>query len=103
MWLFSKLFTLTSVMAHTNLFISAVSTEFGDYREPLRKYFTRPNVAVKIQEDFIPTGTETLDKLNDYIRSCTAVIHLVGSATGAFAKMISVENIKHRLPDLLQR
>jgi hypothetical protein len=33
---------------------------------------------VHVQEDFIPTGTETLDLLDDYIRQCDVVIHLVG-------------------------
>jgi len=44
------------------IFLSAASAEFGCYREPLRKLLTRPNVEVKVQEDFIQTGQSTLAK-----------------------------------------
>jgi hypothetical protein len=40
-------------MADVKLFLSCVSDEFGDYRDELRKGLTLPNVAVKIQEDFM--------------------------------------------------
>ena len=56
-------------MAHVQLFLSAVSAEFRSYRDTLRRPLTRPNVSVAVQEDFIPTGSETLDKLDDYIWS----------------------------------
>ena len=69
-------------MAHVQIFLSAVSKEFGSYRDALRRDLARPNVTVQVQEDFIATGTETLDKLDDYIRQCDAVIHLVGDMTG---------------------
>ena len=36
------------------------------------------------------TGTETLDMLDDYIRQCDAVIHLVGDMTGALAQAPSL-------------
>jgi hypothetical protein len=55
---------------------------------------------VKVQEDFIATGTETLDKLDEYIRQCHAVIHLVGDMTGALAQAPSVAVIRRRYPDL---
>src|SRR5262249_41792591 len=76
-----------------------VTAEFGSYREALRYYLTRPNVSVAVQEDFIVTGTETLDKLDDYIRHCDAVIHLVGDMTGALAQMPSLTVIGSRYPD----
>ena len=50
------------------LFISCVSAEFGSYRDALR-CDQRPNVVVHVQEDFVATGTETLDKLDYYIRA----------------------------------
>jgi hypothetical protein len=65
------------------IFISCVSDEFRAYRDQLRHDLTRPNVEVKIQEDFIDSGTGTLDKLDLYISACDAVIHLVGDMTGA--------------------
>ena len=51
-------------MAHVQLFLSTVSAEFLSYRERLRHLLTRPDVEVKVQEDFIVTGDETLEKLD---------------------------------------
>ncbi len=50
-------------MARVQLFLSTVSAEFLSYRELLRHLLTRPDVEVKVQEDFIETGDETLEKL----------------------------------------
>lgn len=85
------------------IFLSTVSAEFLSYREALRHRLTRPNVSIAIQEDFIPTGTETLAKLDDYICGSHAVIHLVGDMTGALAQPPSVTVIRERYPDLEQR
>jgi hypothetical protein len=60
---------------HIELFLSAVTNEFRDYRNSLSTLLKRPNVDVHVQEDFMPTGTETLDKLDSYIARCHAVIH----------------------------
>ena len=90
-------------MAHVQIFLSTVSAEFRSYRDALRRDLDRPNVTVKVQEDFIATGTETLDKLDEYIRQCHAVIHLVGDMTGALAQAPSVAVIRHRYPDLAER
>ncbi len=64
------------------IFLSAVSIEFRSYCASLRRYLQRPDVTVKVQEDFIATGTETPDLLDTYIRRCAVVIHLVGDMTG---------------------
>lgn len=42
------------------LFLSCVSDEFGDCRDAWRRALTRPNVEVKIQEDFEAQGGDTL-------------------------------------------
>ncbi|MBS0299822.1 MAG: tetratricopeptide repeat protein [Proteobacteria bacterium] len=90
-------------MTQVRIFLSTVSAEFRSYRDALRRDLERPNVTVKVQEDFIATGTETLAKLDDYIRQCDAVIHLVGDMTGALAQAPSLVLIKARYPDLAQR
>ena len=90
-------------MANVQIFLSTVSAEFRSYRDALRRDLDRPNVTVKVQEDFIATGTETLDKLDHYIRQCDAVIHLVGDMTGALAQAPSIRVIGHRYPDLVER
>ena len=48
--------------------------------------FDRRNVTVKIQENFIVSGTPTLEMLDDSIRSCDAVIQLEGDGLGSTAK-----------------
>ena len=90
-------------MASIQLFLSTVSAEFLSYRERLRHLLTRQNVEVKVQEDFIVTGDETLEMLDTYIQDCDGVIHLVGDMTGAMAKAPSVAAIAARHPDLGQR
>ena len=92
-----------AAMTRVQLFLSTVSAEFRSYRDALSGDLVRPNVSVAVQEDFIATGTETLDKLDDYIRACEAVIHLVGDMTGAWAHPAAVKSIKVRYPDLAER
>ena len=87
-------------MARVQLFLSTVSAEFLSYREILRQRLTRSNVEVKVQEDFIVTGNETLEMLDEYIKGCDGVIHLVGDMAGATAKAPSVTAIKQCYPDL---
>ena len=86
-------------MAEVRIFLSSVSAEFRIYRDVLRHYLDRPNVTVKVQEDFIATGTATLDMLDDYIAKCDVVIHLVGDMTGAMAQTPSIAVIGKRYPD----
>jgi NACHT domain/Domain of unknown function (DUF4062) len=90
-------------VSRAQIFLSAVSAEFRSYRDRLRHDLTRPNVSVAVQEDFIVTGTETLDMLDDYVRQCDAVIHLVGDMTGARAQAPSLAAIRQRYPDLGER
>ena len=89
-------------MAQVKLFLSTVSAEFGSFRERLRHGLTRPNVEVevKVQEDFIVSGNETLEMLDDYINGCDGVIHLVGDLTGSPAEALSLTAIKEHYPDL---
>jgi hypothetical protein len=87
-------------MSHVRLFLSAVTDEFESYRDGLREQLQRPNVTVHVQDDFIATGTETLDKLDAYIRDCDAVIHLVGDMTGAWATAATLQALRSRYLDL---
>ncbi len=87
--------------SHVSLFVSAVSREFGPpYREVLRRELAGPRVELKIQEDFIADGGTTLRKLDDYIRHCHAVIHLVGELTGADAHAQALADLRVDHPDL---
>ena len=80
-----------------------MSAEFRSYRDALPHDLERHNVTVKVQEDFIATGTKTLDMLDGYIQQCDAVIHLVGDMTGALAPAASVAAIRERYPDFDKR
>ena len=82
------------------IFISAVSDEFRDYRDLLRRDLTRHNTEVKIQQDFKDYGGVTLDKLDLYIASCDAVVHLVGDMTGAPADPASTAAMRAKYPDI---
>jgi tetratricopeptide (TPR) repeat protein len=82
------------------LFLSCVSGEFGVYRKALRQALTRPNVEVKIQEDFKLLGADTLSMLEDYIARCEAVVHFVGEMAGATPAPNSVSELFARRPNL---
>src|SRR5262245_26503670 len=90
-------------MRHVQLFVSTVTDEFRSYRDELRRQLQSLNVTVHIQEDFVATGTETLDKLDSYIKECIAVIHLIGDMTGAWAEPATLNSLRSRYPDLADR
>ncbi|MEK6260089.1 MAG: tetratricopeptide repeat protein [Planctomycetota bacterium] len=93
------------------LFLSTVTDEFEPrdkangvaYRSRLRQICDRPNVTVKVQDDFMAAGVPTLDKLDDYIQTCDAVVHLVGDLTGSMAHPAAVASLLKRYPDLAVR
>jgi WD40 repeat protein len=90
----------TEGLASVQLFLSTVSDEFRSYRDHLRHALDRPDVTVKVQEDFIVSGTPTLEMLDAYIRHCDGVIHLVGDMTGSPARAQSLAALQERYPDL---
>ena len=101
----------SDVRRDVKIFLSAVTDEFepkqGEnrvlYRSRLRTICDKPNVTVKIQEDFQAGGVPTLDKLDDYIQQCDAVVQLVGDMTGAMAEPVVVESLQRRYPELADR
>ena len=82
------------------LFLSAVSSEFASHRNLLAADLKRPDLDVAVQEDFVVTGGTTLDKLDNYIRHCDAVIHLIGKAAGAVPEGPAVAPLLAKYPDL---
>jgi hypothetical protein len=88
------------------LFVSAVTDEFGSYRWPLKSAIERPGVQVEIQETFLAYGDRTLLMLDEYVASCSAVIHLTGertgnAASGGIASEVNVAALINRYPDLM--
>lgn len=82
------------------IFLSTVSAEFRAYRYQLCHDLTRPDVGAIVQEEFKAHGGTTLDKLDDYIKPCEAVVHLVGDMTGGPAKEPATQAILKQYPDL---
>jgi hypothetical protein len=91
------------VPGNKKLFLSAVSREFRACRELLTGDLKRPLLDVAVQEDFIVTGGSTLEKLDDYIRACDGIIHLVGKATGHAAEESAVAALLRKYPDFATR
>jgi tetratricopeptide (TPR) repeat protein len=85
------------------LFLSAVSSEFESHRQLLAQDLKRPNLDVAEQKDFVVSGETTLQKLDDYIKHCDAVVHLIGKATGAVAEPPAVKALLGRYPDLAEK
>jgi tetratricopeptide (TPR) repeat protein len=91
------------------IFLSIVSSEFMSYRVLLSSDLKRPNLDVAVQEDFAVLGRTTLEKLDEYIRQCDAVIHLIGKATGGVpeepaiaALLATYADFSVRLPPLAE-
>jgi hypothetical protein len=81
------------------IFLSAVTKEFGDYREKLRHSLAGPGRVIHIQEDFIATGTPLFDKLDRYIRDdCDLMVHFAGDMTGALSDETTQQGISSRYP-----
>ena len=85
------------------IFLSTVSDEFRAYRNQLRTELTRHNVEVKVQEDFIDPGGDTLDKLDVYIAHCDGVVHLVGDMTGSDPGGHALDALRVKYPDLADK
>jgi len=85
------------------LFLSCVSDEFAAHRKLLEGDLKRPDLDVAVQEHFLVSGGSTLEKLDDYIRSCDAVVHLIGKAPGAVPEEPAVAALRQRYDDLAAR
>ena len=87
------------MLGNKKLFLSAVSREFLAYRELLEADLKRPTLDVAVQEDFINTPGSTLEKLDEHIRACDGIIHLIGKATGAVPEGPAVAAFLRRRSD----
>jgi hypothetical protein len=69
----------------------------------LRRALTRPNVEIKIQEEFQAMGGDTLALLEAYVESCDVVVHFIGDMAGSTPKPTSVDDLLKRRPELAAR
>ncbi|MCA8995082.1 MAG: hypothetical protein KDA88_24110 [Planctomycetaceae bacterium] len=93
------------------VFISCVSDEFEKpsapypgFRSALRDYLTQADCEVKVQEQFRQEGSlDTVEKLAGYIKTCKAVIHLLGEMSGSIAHPQAVAAFLKDNPDFLAK
>lgn len=95
--------TIQSSSANKKLFLSAVSSEFESYLQLLAGDLKRPALDVAVQEDFVVSGGSTLQKLDDYVKACHGVVHLIGKATGATPEVVTVQSLLTQYPDFAER
>ncbi len=89
----------------TRLFISTVTHEFLSCRMRLSEDLRFPDVVVETQENIakLAAGHSVLLKLDDYLKDCHVVIHLLGQQTskdGRAASKDAVEDLLVRYSDL---
>ncbi len=65
------------------IFLSAVSRELAGYREEVARVLRRKGLEVREQKHFRQGPATLLEQLRDYIKTCDAVILLVGVHCGA--------------------
>lgn len=85
------------------LFLSAVSSELESYRRLLAQDLKRDTLDVAEQEHFTASGGLTLEKLDDCIRACDGVVHLIGKATGSAPAPVEVQSLLLRYSDFAER
>ena len=82
------------------VFVSAVSSEFGEARSLVGSDLRARGIEVKVQEDFRQEGGSdtTLALLHDYIAGCDAVVAVVGRRSGSVPPAAAVARFGVLLP-----
>src|SRR5262245_10331781 len=81
-----------------------VSKDFLQYRKVFTKNLrNRLSIEVKVQEDFGGEPGTLLEKLDNYIRHCDLVIHLIGKSAGFAPQRAAVDRLKALYPDLTEK
>jgi len=85
------------------VFLSSVTSDFPNYRQWIAEDLRKSDAEVRDQEHFRNRGGLLLKLLDDYIRECRIVIHLIGAKAGWVAKPDEVADLLQRYPDFLQK
>ena len=85
------------------IFLSAATAEFGDFRPELEQHLTSQGRTIVIQESFVAWGRPTLDMLDSYIANCDVVVHLIGDLPGSMAPPASLAALLKVCPDIGDR
>ena len=88
------------VVSEFRLFLSAVSSEFGQARDTLAASLRSRDMLIRVQSDFRQeAGSDTtLRKLHDYIQACSAVVCIIGQRSGALPPPAAAKPFAHMLP-----
>ncbi len=87
-------------MTEFRVFLSAVTSEFGQARDALAASLRSREMLVRVQSDFRQQAAAdtTLRKLHDYIRDCSAVVCLIGTRSGAMPPAAAAAPFTAMLP-----
>lgn len=88
------------------IFVSAVTDEFESYRKAIVEYGSRQQYRFVDQQDLVHNGRTTLCMLDDNIKTCNVVIHLLGERNGredgsSVPPLIERHQLFARYPSLL--
>lgn len=85
------------------VFLSSVTNELGEVRDAVRSVLNKwqkHGLQTTVQSDFGTGGNTLLEKLDDYILECDAVLFLIGDTSGAFATKNEFQKLIARYPSL---
>lgn len=87
------------------VFLSAVSSEFGQVRGDIAEKLRTIGLEVKVQEEFTQAESSTLlDRLDEYIKNCETVFCVVGKRSGAIPTLAELEaNKNDDLPENVEQ
>jgi hypothetical protein len=86
--------------AEFRVFLSAVTSEFGEARDAVANDLQARDLLLRVQRSFRQEpGTDTLLRLlHDYIRDCSAVVCVFGTRSGACPSPAAAAEFTHLLP-----
>ena len=85
------------------VFLSSVTPHFPGFRQLIAEDLRKADAEVRDHEHFRNRGGLLLKLLDDYIRECRVVIHLLGAKPGHVAKPDEVAYILATYPDFLRK
>ncbi|MES2657878.1 MAG: FxSxx-COOH system tetratricopeptide repeat protein [Verrucomicrobiota bacterium] len=91
--------------AFYRVFLSRVSSEFGQASSAVASDLRARGLEVKVQEDFTqgPTADTWLARLEEYIRDCDAVVCIHGTRSGGFPAENAIQPFSNLHPPELSR
>jgi tetratricopeptide (TPR) repeat protein len=85
------------------VFLSCVTSEFGDLRPRLARMVRRTHLQVRHQADFAHRGVLTLHKLEEEVIASDVVFHILGRRCGSAPPQDQVKAFLQHHPDFEQR